>query len=130
MASLVDELLGVVPRLVERTRDQFDLASRVVLRLPCVARVLGGASSDDARTTEDTAEPAAVVVPLRPLPSPATSMVVGDLAIPGYDELAASQVIPRLDGLEPNELDAVRSYESSHRGRRTILARIDQLQTG
>jgi hypothetical protein len=51
-----------------------------------------------------------------------------DLAIPGYDSLSASQVLPRLEGLEPGELEAVRRYESDHRARKTILARIVALQ--
>jgi hypothetical protein len=49
------------------------------------------------------------------------------LAIPGYDSLAASQVVQRLAGLSADELDAVRRYEESTRGRRTILGRISQL---
>lgn len=52
------------------------------------------------------------------------------LAIPGYDALSASQVVQRLEGLNGTELDAVRSYEEATRGRKTILAKIDQLQTG
>jgi hypothetical protein len=52
---------------------------------------------------------------------------VESLAIPGYDSLAASQVVQRLEGLLPEELDEVRRYEKSTRGRRTILGRIDQL---
>ncbi len=52
------------------------------------------------------------------------------LAIPDYDSLAASQVVPRLAGLAPAELDAVRGYEAAHRGRKTILNRIAQLQSG
>jgi hypothetical protein len=54
----------------------------------------------------------------------------GDLAIPGYDSLSASQVVQRLAGLAPGELEAVRTYEASTRGRRTILNRITQLQSG
>lgn len=50
------------------------------------------------------------------------------LPIPEYDSLAASQVVPRLAGLAPSELEAVRSYEAARRGRRTILAKITQLQ--
>ena len=52
------------------------------------------------------------------------------LAIPGYDALSASQVVQRLEGLSGNELDAVRVYEEATRGRKTILAKIDQLQMG
>ena len=49
------------------------------------------------------------------------------LSIPGYDELSASQVVERLAGLATTELDAIRDYETAGRGRKTILARIDQL---
>jgi hypothetical protein len=52
-----------------------------------------------------------------------------DLAIPGYDALSASQVVQRLAGLATDELEAVRAYESAHRGRKTILGRISQLQS-
>ena len=52
------------------------------------------------------------------------------LAIPGYDALSASQVVQRLAGLAPSELEAVRTYESATRGRRTILSRVAQLQAG
>lgn len=51
-----------------------------------------------------------------------------ELAIPGYDSLSASQVVQRLAGLSGQELVAVGAYERAHRGRRTILNRIDQLQ--
>lgn len=50
------------------------------------------------------------------------------LAIPGYDALSASQVVQRLAGLAPDELEAVRTYEAATRGRRTILNRVSQLQ--
>jgi hypothetical protein len=49
------------------------------------------------------------------------------LVIPDYDELSASQVVERLDGLPASELDAVRAYEEAHRARRTILYKIEQL---
>lgn len=49
------------------------------------------------------------------------------LAVPGYDALAASQVLPLLEGLSAAELEAVRLYEAAHRHRRTVLGRIAQL---
>jgi hypothetical protein len=55
---------------------------------------------------------------------------VGDLAIPGYDNLSASQVVQRLAGLSTPELEAVRRYEAATRGRRTILSKVSQLQSG
>lgn len=51
-----------------------------------------------------------------------------ELAIPGFDSLSASQVVPRLEGLTGAELDAIRRYEESHRARKTVLTRIDQLR--
>jgi hypothetical protein len=53
---------------------------------------------------------------------------VDDLAIPDYDSLSASQVVTRLEGLSPEELEAVRTYEAAHRGRKTILNKVAQLQ--
>ena len=49
-------------------------------------------------------------------------------AIPDYDMLAASQIVARLAGLNPAELHDVKVHEAQPRGRRTILARIDQLE--
>ena len=57
----------------------------------------------------------------------ATTPAATTLGIPDYDELSASQVVERLDGLQSGELEAVRAYEEAHRGRRTILFKIEQL---
>jgi hypothetical protein len=59
---------------------------------------------------------------------PDTAPSVEELAIPDYDNLSASQVVPRLDDLGEDELRAVQEYERAHRGRMTILSRIAQLQ--
>lgn len=70
-------------------------------------------------------------------PGPATSSsgtstggtpAAASLAIPGYDTLSASQVVPRLEGLSPEELEAIRVYEEATRARKTVLSRIDQLR--
>lgn len=62
-------------------------------------------------------------------PSPlADAPTSASLAIPGYDTLSASQVLPRLEGLSAGELEAVRAYEQSTRARKTVLSRIDQLR--
>jgi hypothetical protein len=58
-----------------------------------------------------------------------TAPLAAELAIPDYDNLSASQVIPRLDGLSLDELEAVRRYEAAERGRKTILGKIAQLQS-
>jgi hypothetical protein len=66
----------------------------------------------------------------RVTPAPATNgsaLAEDALAIPEYDQLSASQVVERLDGLTATELDQVRAYELAHRGRSTILGKIVQL---
>ena len=83
---------------------------------------LGGTAEDPAAP----ARPAATPAEARPATS---SAAASTLAIPGYDSLSASQVLPRLDGLAAPELEAVREYEAGHRGRKTILGRISQLQS-
>jgi len=50
------------------------------------------------------------------------------LAIRDYDELSASQVVERLEGLPNADLDAIRAYEIGHRARNTVLGKIEQLQ--
>ena len=75
-----------------------------------------GAAGSAAAAAKAAHEPVASHVP-----------PVGSLAIPGFDTLSASQVVPRLDGLGRADLVAVRAYEAAHRRRRTVLGRVDQL---
>ncbi len=49
------------------------------------------------------------------------------LPITDYDSLSASQVVSRLQGLSPADLEAVRAYEAGTRRRATILNRVQQL---
>jgi len=58
---------------------------------------------------------------------PAAPPPDAQLAIPDYDTLSASQVVRRLDGLGPRELEAVYRHETTTRGRRTIIHRAQQL---
>lgn len=62
-------------------------------------------------------------------PAAGTATPVADLAIPDYDSLSASHVVNRLAGLSTAELAAVRDYEAAHRGRKTILTKVQQLQS-
>ena len=65
-----------------------------------------------------------------PVPRTGNGPAAAGLAIPDYDSLSASQVLPRLSSLSNDELEAVRAYEHAHRGRKTILNKIAQLQGG
>ena len=104
-----------------------------------------GVLPDEQATTPSAAVPT-TPAPRTPPASPATTgaepahlpvqdgTVAGagaaapELAIPDYDSLSASQVLPRLSGLSPAELEAVRAHEATHRGRKTILSKVAQLQ--
>lgn len=101
------------------------------------ATAYGRARAEGIERLERLAASELPTVPPPPQPERATTTATkrptagpagAELAIPGYDSLAASQVLPRLEGLAPDELEAVRVYEAAHRGRKTILGRIDQLQ--
>lgn len=48
--------------------------------------------------------------------------------IEGYDELTASQIIVRLEGLDKPSLERIERHELEHRRRRTILAKLSQLR--
>jgi hypothetical protein len=118
-------LVDLVPRFVDRSRRQLRFVAHVADRLRCNGRSTTAAGDDvDARDAVTPPPATREPVPVRPQSGPDA----GQLAIPDYDALAASQVLPRLEGLTPAELEAVRSYEAAHRGRRTILGRIGQLQ--
>lgn len=78
-------------------------------------------SNTSAASTPAGEKSTAAAAPTAAAPTAAT------LGIPDYDELSASQVVERLDGLPAGELEAVRAYEEAHRARRTILYKIEQL---
>jgi hypothetical protein len=70
----------------------------------------------DARSTE--AAPEHVMAPAH---------VHQEAPFDGYDQLAATQIVQLLGRLPHGELRLVRSYESDHRRRRTVLSKIEQL---
>lgn len=131
---------------VEKGRTEAAKASEVVRDqlgdlLTAVARAAGapmaGADAEAApEPADDRPEPADDPAAAQPADDggPALRVVtdssprVDELPIPDYDNLSASQVVPRLDSLASDELAAVREYERAHRGRMTILSRIAQLE--
>ena len=81
------------------------------------------AAANSKAASRPAGESTATATATTAAPAPAATTLV----IPDYDELSASQVVERLDGLPASELDAVRAYEEAHRARRTILYKIEQL---
>lgn len=52
---------------------------------------------------------------------------VDELPVDGYDDLAARQVVDRLDDLDPADLGRIETYEREHRNRSTVLGKISIL---
>jgi hypothetical protein len=118
-------------KVIERLREQNSAgagANRGQARRPEPANGHAGEPADrdpsGAATVTDIRPPAAPA----PDPEPRAGGGASALAIPGYDTLSASQVVPRLEGLSADELEAVRVYEQTTRARKTVLTRIDQLR--
>ena len=91
-----------------------------------------GDAQSTAATTPAADPDRADGAPVEDAPAGEEAVVVdvASLAIVDYDNLSASQVVPRLEGLTADELEAVGRYEASRRGRNTILNKVAQLQSG
>ena len=140
--SLVAELPGLVPRAIERGRGQMKLAQAVgrfaiehsplgsLPSLQAAVEAPEAASAPSEPATADTSHEAATPPAALPAEEPlGPAIPVARLALPDYDSLSASQVIPRLQGLNPSELEDLRRYEAAGRSRRTILSKIAQIQS-
>ena len=151
---LLDETPGFIEAAVERGRTTLDprittarstgevaLAFGLpMLRRKVEARAARLLSRDESSPPAPPAAPPVArpipTEPWTPAPAPTSKPAYAptngapssaELPIPGYDELSASQVVERLVGLAPSELDAVHAYEAANRRRRTILGKIEQL---
>ncbi|MCU1452127.1 MAG: hypothetical protein JWN46_273 [Acidimicrobiales bacterium] len=143
------EARNMLPKLAERGRQQVTMAKMMGQFAVQQGQHEAGKALTKAQDQAESllgelglrppAEPAAA--PTAATTPPATSATptsagpaqsgagASALAISEYDSLAASQVIPRLAALSGAELEAVRSYEAAHRGRKTILNKVAQLQS-
>jgi hypothetical protein len=118
----------LVPRLAERGRNQVALL-KVVGQFAVnkgradADRILKSKAREKPAPPPDEAPRTPPVTRRR-----ATGAAAAALPINNYDTLSASQIVPRLAGLRPDELARVAAYENAHRRRRTILGRIAQLE--
>ena len=138
------EARRLMPSFVERGRQQVNMAkmvgqfavahgqttaskklSKAQEQAEAILAEFGIGASIDA--SEADVAPAPSAAPVAAPAGPRSSAAAAELPIADYDSLAASQVIPRLAGLSDEELQAVHDYELSHRGRKTILGKIAQL---
>jgi hypothetical protein len=65
-----------------------------------------------------------------PSAAPVGVPAVNELAIPGYDDLSASQIVDLLEPLGRDDIEAIGTYETAHRARNTVLGKIEQLTRG
>jgi hypothetical protein len=101
------------------------------------ASTASDAATGAASATASAHDPAPAASASAPASSPTPAAANGGAAddapavdalpIPDYDELSASQVVERLEGLDHDSLELVRRYEAAHRSRNTILGKIAQL---
>jgi TolA-binding protein len=126
-------------------QGQKELNSRLAARRSSAAAT-DATASEQSSTRFDT--PTAPTAPTETAPAPSAAENVapaagagGDapagagtdeatLPIIGYESLPAINVVQRLATLRPDEVEQIRVFEQAHRGRRTILAKIEQLQAG
>lgn len=114
-----EQVVGVL-RLVGSSPDDLEPSSNGA-HTPTATSPTGGTPTNGE---QPAARPSVSAVPrVRSSIDPST------LAIHDYDALSASQVVPRLESLTTDELEAVRDYEAGTRGRKTILNKIAQLQS-
>ncbi|MHB8245350.1 MAG: hypothetical protein ACYDGN_08360 [Acidimicrobiales bacterium] len=149
-ASLAEELPGLADKGRMRLQNQLQTARMIGKFTVAEAQrrvrsrtTAPGTTSPPARASGETAEAPGPAGPLDgdtgssrgtvrshvEGADPAQTPDSPSLPIPGYDTLAASQVVQRLGSLRAEELEAVRRYEVATRGRRTILHRIGQLSS-
>lgn len=156
--GLVLDARSLLPRFIDRGRGQVALAKTLgryaiergnTAAETALSGVFGRFSGDgqlqgdprsgattvagephESHTTASRPDPATPTVPMERDESVADGVDIdpATLAIPDYDSLSASQVVPRLASLSTDELIAVRDYERANRGRMTILNRVAQLQ--
>lgn len=114
---------------IARSQEQVDaLLNEFGVRTAGEVEAPVGEPTDLGLTAVDAEGVHEVIAPPAAAPAPRSGPASETLPLADYDSLAASQVIPRLTGLDSDELEAVRAYEAAHRGRKTILGRLAQLQ--
>lgn len=118
-----------VTRSVQRRVEQPIAVVRTMVSL-AVNTVLGQTPFSRPGTPSGTADTAPPPITGRAYTraAPAPEHPTAVLPIDDYESLAASQVVSRLERLDLDELAAIEEFELSHRGRRTILGKIEQLR--
>jgi len=149
-SQVVGALVSAVPLLIGRSLRQVELASSLVVGLTCHAAVrnnhevsagelldAGAVRPEPLDVLEILAEESAEANPQQDFEAqgseldeqekPDSELLEAELGVPNYDSLAASQVVPRLAMLSPQDLKAILTYEQAHRRRQTIMNRVQEI---
>lgn len=111
--------------IAKRLREQRE-AREAAMAEPSAAEAAPTVGDDVGAGPAEPAEPAE--------PAPAATRAAddvpsaADLPIGDYESVPAINVVERLRSMTADEVEQIRLFEVAHRGRRTILAKIDQLQ--
>lgn len=125
VVAIPGQLLGDVRPIVDVVRAPLSIVAGLAGLITNGLRTATSAPDLAPPSSADTAIHAATVAPTeadRPAPS-STGLPLED-----YESLAASQVVDRLPTLSDDELDRIDLFETAHRGRRTVLGKIEQLR--
>jgi hypothetical protein len=133
--GLAVEISRCLARLVGSGRQR---AERQVVAARMIGAMVVKAGSQEVRHRLDAPSSGGESSPVAPAPGVAESVPATDsgsrltgadeLPIVDYQSLAASQVVAKLSSLDGEELAAVERFERTHRRRRTVLGKIEQLQ--
>lgn len=128
----IDDLTALPCQVVRAARDR--VAQPVAMVRSVVTLAVDGVLGKPHRSAPSPET--STTPPRRTRPAGGGQAVPGDAAarpssnalpIADYESLAASQVVDRLERLSIAELDLVAAFERAHRGRRTVLGKIEQL---
>lgn len=109
--GLALEARELIPKLAERGRGQV-----------AIARLIGGFAVQRGRREAEQ------FLSRTPGASDSEPGPPSEPPIVAYDNLRATEILPLLDDLDADALDAVEAHELANRGRRTVLGRVEQLR--
>jgi len=139
LRRITDDVLGIPCAVVQAARRVGDGLAHTVAQPFVLVRSFGqaiGAGSLGLAPRSPSIDPSTVrtqrgssverVSPTVAAPDTDRAHAAG-LPFEDYESLPASYVVVRLERLDRAELEMVRAFEQAHRGRRTVLGRIEQL---
>lgn len=135
--GLVKRARTLIPELIEEGRTTVASAQTIgrfvtpILRKQGKKLVTENVATVRPRRTPTASTPkiSAPQSPQAPDSDTGSDTGTGSEPFAGYDHLGSAAVVARLGEFSAAQRRAIRSYEASHRNRRTVLGRLDQLDS-